>query len=241
MAKLVQPMVAPARLAAGRTAAHAAGLAAALLSSCSRHEPPSPDGIPSVALPEFEPGSRATASSTLAASSKPIPTAAPMSTLTPDSTPGTDVEILHQTRDFPRASGAPFDTRVSALWDAIVEDDPERAMIFFFPLSAYEQVKDIASPAVDWKRRLVAAYARDIHALHGVLEGGAKARLVSLDVPEARARWVEPGEEYNKIGYFRVFGSKLRYDADGAARAIEVKSLISWRGDWYVVHLSAIK
>ena len=74
-----------------------------------------------------------------------------------------------------------------------------------------------------------------------VLQAGAYARLVALDVPEARARWVEPGEEYNKIGYFRVFGSKLRYEVDGAAHAFDVKSLISWRGEWYVVHLSAVQ
>ena len=62
-----------------------------------------------------------------------------------------------------------------------------------------------------------------------------------LEVPEARGRWVDPGEEYNKIGYYRVFGSRLRYELDGDAHAFDVKSLISWRGEWYVVHLSAIK
>jgi hypothetical protein len=117
-------------------------------------------------------------------------------------------------------------------------------MTFFFPLGAYEQVKDVASPSADWKHRLVAAYAHDIHALHGRLDaadGATPARLLGLDVPEARARWVEPGEEYNKIGYFRVFGSKLRYEVDGAPRVFEIKSLISWRGEWYVVHLNAVQ
>jgi hypothetical protein len=126
-------------------------------------------------------------------------------------------------------------------------------MPFFFPLGAYEQVKDIGSPASDWKHRLVAAYTRDIHALHARLaaelgaqlgQAGGRARLVALDVPEQHARWVEPGEEYNKIGYFRVFGSRLRYEEGGQGgtpRVFDVKSLISWRGEWYVVHLSAIK
>jgi hypothetical protein len=158
----------------------------------------------------------------------------------------------------PQASGAAFDARVAALWKAIVQDEPEAAMPFFFPLGAYEQVKDVANPAADWKHRLVAAYARDIHALHGRLTTGvdqddreqgeprkdpgqAGVQLTALEVPESRARWVEPGEEYNKIGYFRVFGSKLRYEAGGTAHAFDVKSLISWRGQWYVVHLSAIK
>jgi hypothetical protein len=115
-------------------------------------------------------------------------------------------------------------------------------MPFFFPLGAYVQVKDVGNPAADWKHRLVAAFVQDIHALHTrIADSRMRPRLVALDVPDGRARWVEPGEEYNKIGYFRVFGSKLRYELDGAAYTFEVKSLISWRGDWYVVHLSAIK
>lgn len=142
----------------------------------------------------------------------------------------------------PQASGAPFDARVRALWSAIVGDDPDEAMTFFFPLSAYKQVKDVSDPESDWKRRLVAAYQRDVHMLHTRLGPDAiRAVLVKLDVPDSRARWVEPGEEWNKIGYYRVFGSRLRYTVDGSERTFDVKSLISWRGDWYVVHLSAIK
>ncbi|MDP9002653.1 MAG: hypothetical protein M3O46_21395 [Myxococcota bacterium] len=115
-------------------------------------------------------------------------------------------------------------------------------MAFFFPLGAYQQVKDVAAPAVDWKHRLVAAYARDIHAMHARLAAdGGRATFTAIDVPDARARWVEPGEEYNKIGYFRVFGSKLRYDEGGVGHTLDIKSLISWRGEWYVVHLSVMK
>ena len=115
-------------------------------------------------------------------------------------------------------------------------------MPFFFPLAAYVQVKDIGAAAADWKSRLVAAYTRDIHVLHGRLpRDGLRVRLVSLEVPRGSARWVDPGEEYNKIGYFRAFGSKLRYEENGLPKSFDVKSLISWRGEWYVVHLNAIK
>jgi hypothetical protein len=158
------------------------------------------------------------------------------------SAPAVDPAFLPQTRDRPEASGASFDAGVAALWAGIVADDPGRAMPFFFPLEAYRQVKDVDDPASDWKHRLVAAYAHDVHALHALLhDDGGRAVLVGLDVPDGRARWVDPGEEYNKLGYFRVFGSKLRYAVDGQTRSVEVKSLISWRGEWYVVHLSAIK
>jgi len=140
----------------------------------------------------------------------------------------------------PRADGAAFDERRADLWDAIVNDDPDRAMPFFFPVAAYQQVKDVADPTADWKHRLVAAYRRDIHALHARLGASpSDAKFVSLDVP-AHAHWVEPGEEWNKIGYYRVFGTKLRYTLGGQDYAFDVKSLISWRGEWFVVHLSAI-
>jgi hypothetical protein len=160
----------------------------------------------------------------------------------PELSSADDSSRLPQTRDMPTLSGARFEARVKALWDAIVEGDSNRAMPFFFPLGAYEQVKDVGNPAADWKHRLVAAYSHDIHALHARLGADApRARLVGIEVPQGRAGWVEPGEEYNKIGYYRVFGSRLRYEIDGTARTFDVKSLISWRGDWYVVHLSAIK
>jgi hypothetical protein len=151
-----------------------------------------------------------------------------------------DPATLPQTHDAPRASGPHFEALVATLWNAIVTDDADSALPAFFPLEAYRQVKDVADPASDWKHRLVAAFKHDIHALHARL-GDAGTKLVGMEVPESRSRWVEPEEEYNKIGYYRVFGSKLRYEVDGEARSFEVKSLISWRGEWYVVHLSAIK
>jgi hypothetical protein len=160
----------------------------------------------------------------------------------PPSASATDPSLLPQTHDHPPASGAAFDARIAALWAGVVADDPEKAMPFFFPLGAYQQVKDVSDPASDWKHRLVAAYGRDVHSLHARLGAdAARAVFVGLDVPDGHARWVDPGEEYNKLGYFRVFGSKLRYTVDGEARSFEVKSLISWRGEWYVVHLGAIK
>ena len=200
--------------------------------------------------PPTAPLRRAPRARAASGASTPTPTSTP--TLTPSSTPtasplaGARSSIPRsflQTHDHPPASGAAFDARgVAALWAGVTADDPEKAMAFFFPLGAYQQVKDVSDPASDWKRRLVAAYARDVHALRARLgDQASRATLVGLEVPDAHARWVDPGEEYNKIGYFRVFSSRLRYTVDGEARSFEVKSLISWRGEWYVVHLGAIK
>ncbi|MGA2448379.1 MAG: hypothetical protein ABTD50_06880 [Polyangiaceae bacterium] len=199
--------------------------------ACTRGDPPpTPEGSPSVAVPEL-----------------PIPGFADAATNADSSSEAAaaDPTGLPQTRDRPHASGPVFDGRVRGLWDAIVSDCPERAMPFFFPLDAYVQVKDVERPGIDWKNRLVAAFIRDIHALHRRLERQAgdpkDAKLIGMEVPEGRARWVDPGEEYNKVGYFRVFGSRVRYGIDETTHAFEVKSLISWRGSWYVVHLRAIE
>jgi hypothetical protein len=112
---------------------------------------------------------------------------------------------------------------------------------FFFPLSAYKQVKAISDPAKDYDNRLIAYYEQDIHALHKQLgTNAAKATFVRLDVP-ATAQWIKPGVEYNKGAYWRVFDSKLVYTVDGKEKSFPVKSMISWRGQWYVVHLSSIR
>jgi hypothetical protein len=149
---------------------------------------------------------------------------------------------LPQTAERPDVASVAFRARSRALFDAIARDDVDHAMPFFFPLPAYAQVKAIANPSADWHARLVSHYARDIHALHATLGPHAShATFVAADVPVDRARWVEPGEEYNRIGYFRVYGTKLRGEIDGAPVAVDVTSLISWRGEWYCVHLTGVK
>jgi hypothetical protein len=170
----------------------------------------------------------------------PTTTAATATTIAPTTTT-TDPGTLPQTRDEPVPNGARFDAGVNDLWTAVLNDDPGAAMPFFFPLSAYLQVKAISNPASDWQNRLVAAYTRDIHNLHANLgPSAAQAQFVGIDVPQAQAQWINPGVEYNKIGYWRVYGTRVRYTINGQARSFAVASLISWRGEWYVVHLSSI-
>jgi hypothetical protein len=210
-----------------------------LVLACHRSEPPSAVGVDAAVSPlpaPADPGSATTANGDSGAT--PSTSAATSAGVDAGPDPGT----LAQTKDKPEASGAAFDARVAALWDAIVNDDPDRAMPFFFPVTAYEQVKAITNATSDWRRRLVAAYKRDVHALHKRLgDQAASAKLVRADVPQDRARWVEPNEESNKLGYYRVYGTRLLYELEGKERSLEVTSLISWRGEWYVVHLSGFK
>jgi len=43
---------------------------------------------------------------------------------------------------------------------------------------------------------------------------------------------------YNKGSYWRVYGSVVHYEVDGRSSTFVIQSLISWRGEWYVVHLT---
>ncbi len=210
-------------------------LLCSLVIACHQGEPPAPVGLDAAVAPlPPPPGAGADAA---AATPAPTPSSTP-SRADADADPG----ALPQTKDKPEASGAAYDARVAALWEGIAKDDPERALPFFFPLSAYEQVKAITNAGSDWRRRLVAAYKRDIHALHKRLgEHPETVKFLRAEVPQDRARWVEPNEEYNKLGYYRVYGTRLVFELDGKERSFEVTSLISWRGEWYVVHLTGFK
>ncbi len=158
----------------------------------------------------------------------------------PAPTTTVDPGTLPQTEDKPSVDSPAFQERLQALWTGIVEDDPEAALPFFFPLTAYRQVKPIKDPDGDWKNRLVGTYEREIHALHQQLgKDPSAATLEGIDVPMANAQWMKPGTENNKLPYWRVLNSKVRYSVNGQQKSFVVSSMISWRGEWYVVHLTA--
>jgi hypothetical protein len=149
-----------------------------------------------------------------------------------------DPGSLPQTAALPSGSDPLFAMRMGALWAAIVAGDTA-AGSSFFPLGAYFQVKAISNPAADYRNRLIALYDLDIRALH--LRVGPGATLLGVDVPDRSATWVTPGQEYNKGSYWRVYRTRVRYrTAAGQEGSFGIFSLISWRGQWYVVHLGPI-
>jgi hypothetical protein len=167
-------------------------------------------------------------------SSSPSASPAPSRSAVASIDPGT----LPQTDALPGTDDAQFLTGVASLWIAIVKDDPSLAMPFFFPQTAYMQVKDIPDPQSDYENRLIAWYRLDIHAAHQALGPDPQAaRFTGVDVPTGQAEWIDPGVEYNKGSYYRVYGTRISYRVDGRDKSFGVFSLISWRGEWYVVHL----
>ncbi len=181
------------------------------------------------------PASSASAAPPTASSAAPEPVEPPLV--------DADGKPLPQTEDKPSTTDERFQRRIKLLVQAIRDDDPSIALPAFFPVIAYRQVKDVAKPDRDWKLRLVAAFERNVHEYHRELGAAAKtAELSAVEVPEDKARWMKPGSEGNRIGYYRVLRSRLRLAlADGKTKEFEITSLISWRGEWYVVHLNGFK
>lgn len=152
----------------------------------------------------------------------------------------TDVGSLPQTGEFPQTS-AQFQSEMVALWRGIVSGSTASARPAFFPESAYLQLKDIADPAADYTDRLLADFSADLGAAHALLGPDANtANLIGVDVPEQYGHWIPPGVCDNGVGYYEVANARVVYREDGLVRSFGIASLISWRGQWYVVHLGAI-
>ena len=177
---------------------------------------------------------RAIPTATTSRSALPHATAAPLPSAARTPNPGS----LPQTTARPSGSDPLFAKRMGALWAGIVAGGTS-ASSSFFPLGAYLQVKAISNPAADYRNRLIALYDLDVRALH--LRVGSGATLLGVDVPDRSATWVTPGQEYNKGSYWRLYGTRVRYrTVAGKDGSFGIFSLISWRGQWYVVHLGPI-
>lgn len=130
---------------------------------------------------------------------------------------------------------------MASLWAGIVRDSVRRALPAFFPRAAYLQLKAIGNAGSDWTGRLLRDYSLDISAAHALLGGDAvRARLVDVDVDSGYGHWIEPGVCYNSVGYYEMPGARIVYREAGGIHSFGIASMISWRGEWYVVHLGAV-
>lgn len=164
-------------------------------------------------------------------------------TTTSSSTTTTTVDpgTLPQTDALPSGTGAAFTERMDALAEAIIANDPSLGMTSFFPVTAYEQTKKNTDPAADWRNRLIANFDVDVATAHAKLGANASSAVFEgVEVPNT-AVWVKPGEEYNVGPYWRVFRAQMIFDVAGSTIRIPIESMISWRGEWYVVHLGTIR
>lgn len=129
--------------------------------------------------------------------------------------------------------------RAKKLFDAIAQDDPALGESFWFPKEPFIPLKDVKGPDKYWDN-LHKTYERDIHALHRKRKSWEGATFVSFKMGST-PKWVPPGDEANKIGYYRSFRGKLTYRVDGKDVTFDVHTIISWQGEWFITHLSKFK
>jgi len=101
------------------------------------------------------------------------------------------------------------------------------------------QTGALPSAGTPWFRARMRALWR------GIVEDSAAAaepaffpRSAYLQVKPTEWTWITPGYCANRAGYWHAPGSRLVYRQGGRLRSFGVFSLISWRGEWYVVHLA---
>jgi hypothetical protein len=234
----------------------------AFASACSAVRPPAvsddPDDLARAPIPGVgngaggapreaaAPASPVVAPSPLAQAAAPAP-ASPEPEPEPEKAPPTPSlgpigSITTTPEERPADDGTNLDERGQLLWQAIVDDKPELAASFFFPKEAYVHVKAAKNPEGDWKWRLWKHFERDVHAVHKT-QGEALRRgtFKSLRIPPKKPHWAAPGNEYNRLGYWRVYGAHLVYELRGRERFVPISSLISWKREWYVVHLTGFR
>jgi hypothetical protein len=139
----------------------------------------------------------------------------------------------------PLADEEDLQRRAKGLLDAIAADDPSLADPFWFPKEPFVPLKDVKNPGKYWET-LHHSYGADVHELHRKRKSWDGVAFVRFEVGSTPT-WVDVGEEANHIGYYRSFRGTLRYAAPGGEGAIEVHTLITWQGRWYVTHLRKIK
>jgi len=154
---------------------------------------------------------------------------------TPDRAPAPD----DQNTTLPPLASDDLSARAAQLFEAIKTGKPELAEPFFFPREPFLSLKDVTDPG-RYHAQLVSAYRHDIRDLHATRKDweGAELRGIEIVAPPKR---IPPGHEWNKIGYYRTIGARLNYEMKGRRRFIEVHTVISWDGRWYVTHLAPLR
>jgi hypothetical protein len=144
-----------------------------------------------------------------------------------------------ENRSKPQLASSDLSERAQHLFEAIAQNEPALGDDFFFPRDPFIALKDVRDPA-RYHTELLAVYHRDIRELHASRKGWTGATFASFELGTPPT-WVAPGKEYNKIGYYRTFRGKLRYRIGERSTEIDVSTIISWDGRWYVTHLSPIR
>jgi hypothetical protein len=206
-----------------------------LACACERKEPPGATMTPSAGLAIASSGAGTPLPPPPASAVVEPPSASVTASADPAPAPAASTAVDWKNEAQALHTAAVLEPRGRELLDAIVHDDVTKAHAFFFPQEPFTPLKDIKDPDRYWKH-LYRAYEQDIHKLHRRHRDWSGVTFESIE-PGTPPVWVPPGDEANKIGYFRSWGTKLRYRLGDDLYTVKIHTIISWQGQWHITHL----
>jgi hypothetical protein len=231
-----------------RTLASLASLGLGLLLGCANSSP-QPDAPSATIAPSAAPIASASAAPPPASAAAPVASAAPAVDAGSDAAATADAgtaaapaEVappFAADNNLPPTEGPELQERAKGLLEAVIQDDPKLADPFWFPKEPFIPLKDVKGPDKYWEQ-LHRTYASDVHALHKKRKTWSGVAFEKFEIG-SKPRWVKPGDEANKIGYHRSFHGKLRFTVDGQSESLDVQTVITWQGRWYITHLRKFK
>ncbi len=129
--------------------------------------------------------------------------------------------------------------RAQAVFAALERGDAAAADALYFPRAPFLALKGGKNPARYYKY-LLDVYHADLAKVARRHALWSRTRLLGLDVA-ATPVWVEPGQESNALGYYKLRGAALRYELNGEPFEIVIDTMITWQGRWYITHLAPVK
>lgn len=215
---------------------------AILLAACGNttplHKESSPVDAATVSAPPPPAPAASAAPPVSASASAPAPAASAAPSPAPSAAPAAPPPVVADNKVEP-TEGQELADRARALLDAVAKDDPTLGDPFWFPREPFTPLKDVKEPDKYWQQ-LHRTYAADIHALHRKRKSWDGVEFVSFE-GWSKPKWVKPGDEANKIGYYRAFHGKLRFKVGDDPGEIDVHTIITWQGRWYCTHLRKFK
>lgn len=208
-----------------------------LLAACGGDKT-SPSGAGTTTAPPPPPSSAPPATTTTETpSSTASATAADDAGAPPPAPKDADYDPANKAK--PPIDSEELQARARGLFDAVVQNNPSLGEDFWFPKEPFLILKDIKDPGKYWDQ-LHRAYVKDIEKLHNKRKSWEGAEFEKFE-PGSPPKWVKPGDEGNKIGYFRTVKGNLVFKAEGKSHKLEVRVIISWQKRWYITHLGKFK
>ena len=127
-------------------------------------------------------------------------------------------------------------TRAKHLLEAIANDNPDLATDIVFPRDAYLTVKDVGEPGKHWDAKVLAAFKREVKALHKRTKGVERAIFTSFELGQPAAQAMPKKHDLKRM-LWRAKRSRLGFTIDGKPSHFDVVEMTGWRGSWYVTKL----